>query len=192
MQAEDKLALLPLRQWVKPSGDAVLPFARRGLLDWLSRPEKFLIASYGEGGQILAAGEADLADAQALLRQAYGPLISFGEPTVHSYVDPATGALMVPTMFLRIAVARACAPALMQGLKDRGARLQEVEALGEQVVLRSEVRLADLIGFAQELQQLAGDAAQALCWLLRYEPAEAPAASPHRPARWQLDPAAAG
>ena len=171
MLAEDKLALLPLRQWVKPSGDAVLTFARRGLLDWLSRPDKFLITSCGTGGQILAAGEAALADAQAVLRQAYGALISFGEPTVHSYLDPATSTRMVPTMFLRLAAPRDHAPALLQRLKERGANLQEVELEAGRAVMRAEIRLADLLGFERELEELTGDAAQVLCWLLRYGPA---------------------
>ena len=75
--------LLPWRQTVTPKVEAAVVFASQGLLDGLSQPGRYRIVRHGHGGQILAADEPALLRAQWLLRQAYGALIDFSEPTVH-------------------------------------------------------------------------------------------------------------
>jgi hypothetical protein len=169
----DPLDLLPLRQTVTPAGDAASAFATRGLLDWLSKPDRFQIISHGNGGQILAIGELALAEAQQLLRQAYGALVGFGAPTVHTYVDPQAGCLMVPVMFLRVEAPRAYACELLRIVEGRCARVQEVDVQKHRVVLRAEIRLANLIGLERAIVEATGGAAHILCWLLRYEAAGA-------------------
>ena len=73
---------LPIRQTVQPAPDAALPFATQCLLSQLSRPGRFRFVRFGAGGVIEAASEAALADARAVLGQAYGELLAFGAPTV--------------------------------------------------------------------------------------------------------------
>ena len=162
--------LLPLRQCVIPSGDAVPVFARQGLLDWLSRPERFQITSHGTGGEILAASEGALADARAVLRQAYGELVGFGQVAVDCRTDPATGASLVPIMFLRIDAPRRLAAWLVELLRRRAAQVQDVEPQRERVVVRAEIALAQLLGLEQEVLAASDGAAQVLSWLLRYAP----------------------
>jgi hypothetical protein len=79
-----KPELLPLRQTVTTTGEATVAFATQGLLDDLSRPGRYRIVRHGHGGQILAADEPALEQARWLLRQAYGALIDFGEPMLHT------------------------------------------------------------------------------------------------------------
>jgi len=74
--------LLPLRQAVTPRDESALVFATQALLDRLSQPGRYRIVRHGHGGQILAADEAALGQARWLLREAYGALIDFGEPTL--------------------------------------------------------------------------------------------------------------
>lgn len=168
---DNKLDLLPLRQRVKATGQAAFTFAKRELLDCLSKPEKFRITSYGEGGQILAASESALTQAQAVLTQAYGPLITFAEPTIHTYLDAARGSLMVPVMFLRVNARKEHSPALLAELKERNAEIQEVDAQQHHVVIRAQIRLSSLLGYEKIALELTDGSVHILCWLLRYEPA---------------------
>lgn len=169
----DPFDLLPLRQVVRPSGAAAPAFARQSLLDGLSRPVRFRISRYGEGGQILAVSEQALSEGRAVLRQAYGDLVSFGAPTVHTYVDPQREMLMEPLMYMRIDAPKAQRRELLALLEDRGAELQEVDQQRHRVVVRAEIRLARLLGLEREILALGDGSAHVLCWLLRYERAAA-------------------
>ena len=84
MHALESLPLLPIRQMVIARGPQELAFASQGLFAALSRPERFRILRHGAGGQILARNDPALAEAQNLLRQAYGEAIAFGTPTIHT------------------------------------------------------------------------------------------------------------
>lgn len=169
----DRLDLLPLRQNVTAEPHAVPVFAAQGVLDWLSRPERYQVVSHGGGGQILAAGEAALAEAQGMLREAYGASIRFGTPTVHSFVDDATGERMVPVLFMRVDAPRAEVERLQRLLASRCADVKEVELQQGRVVLRAEMELARSLGVEAEVLDATGGAAQILSWLLRYEAARA-------------------
>jgi hypothetical protein len=173
MHVRDRLDLLPLRQMVRIDGDTSAGFARRGLLDWLSRAERYQIVSHGAGGQILAAGERALAEAQLVLRQAYGPLVHFGAPTVHTYVDTQAERLMVPVMFVRIDAPRVHAQALLRNLEERCAQLGEVDRQRDRVVVRADLELRHALGLEREVGELTDGAAHILSWLLRYQPAAA-------------------
>jgi hypothetical protein len=157
MRSQNKLDLLPLRQCLRPATAGGLAFANRDLLESLSRPDKFQIVSLG------------VAEARLILQQAYGDHLLFESPFVHTYVDPVHETLMVPVMFLRIDAPRVHAPALIQRLKERGAVPQKTDIQRKRVVLRAEVRLAELLGFAREVLELTDGSAQVLGWLLRYE-----------------------
>jgi hypothetical protein len=169
MRSQNKLDLLPLRQCLRPATAAGLAFASHGLLESLSRPDKFQIVGLGEGGQIMAANELALAEARLILEQVYGDLLVFENATVHTYMDAARKTSMVPVMFLRIDAPKAHADALIQRLRDRGAAPQETDIERKRVVLRAEVPLADLLGFGKEVLECTDGSAQVLTWLLRYQ-----------------------
>lgn len=165
----DSLDLLPLRQAITPTGEAASAFAGQGLFDWLSKPERYQILRHGQGGQILAADELALLEAQHLLRLAYGAMVGFGEPTVHTYVDPADDSLRVPVMFLRVDSPRAHAAEVLRMIKSRPSRLQEVDVKRHRVVLRAELRLASLLGLERRILEATDGSAHVRSWLLRYE-----------------------
>jgi hypothetical protein len=173
LPTRDPFDLLPLRQVVRPCGEAAPAFARQALLDGLSRPVRFRISRYGEGGQIRAVSEQALAEARAVLRQAYGELVSFGAPTVHTYVDAQREVLMEPVMFMRIDAPKSQRHELLALLQERGAELLEVDQQRHRVVVRAEIRLARLLGLEHEIQALGDGSAHVLCWLLRYDRASA-------------------
>lgn len=171
MFADDVLDRLPLRQNVTPKGEATFAFAERKLLDWLSRPAEFQITRYGEGGQIQAASESALDEARSLLREAYGELISFGQPVVHTWICPREEQLMEPIMHLRVEAGRGHVLPVLGELKRRNADVQEVELGVDRAVLRGEIRLADLLGYERAVCGLAGEGAHVVSRLERYQPA---------------------
>lgn len=171
VQPRDELDDLPLRQIVTADPHAAPVFARQGVLEWLSRPERYQVIGHGDGAQILAAGEAALAEAQGMLREAYGAAIRFGSPTVHSYIDEATGARMVPLVFMRLDAPRTHIERLQRLLARRSADVKEVELQHGRVVFRAEMDLSLSLGIEGEVLEATGGAAQILSWLLRYEAA---------------------
>lgn len=173
MNMRDAFDLLPLRQMVSACGDALRAFARQDLLDGLSRPDRYRIVRNGNGGQILAASEPALADAQLVLREAYGSRIAFGRPTVHTWVDHREENLMVPVMFVRIDAPRAHAQALRHMLATRCAAIQNIDLQRDRVVLRAEVELARALGLSREIGELTDGSAHVLSWLMRYARASA-------------------
>jgi hypothetical protein len=175
MNPHDRLELLPLRQTVSVDSDAGAGFPRQGLLDWLSRADRYRIISHGSGGQILAASERGLAEARLVLRQAYGALVRFGIPTVHSYLDRQAEALMVPIMFLRVDAPRAHATELQHMLQERDADLREVDLQRDRVVVRAELELSRSLGLERAIEELTDGAVHILSWLVRYDRASTPA-----------------
>jgi len=167
---------LPLRQSVGVSGEAARVFARQDLLDALSRPGRFELVRLGDGGQILAVREAGLAEARVALQQAYGERVRFGAVSVHSQVDPVSGELLVPVMFLRVDAPRAHGPALRELLRERGVEAQDVAFERDRMVLRAEVPLTRLLGVERQVGERTDGAAHTMCWLLRYTAAGAVAA----------------
>lgn len=168
MLVREKLDLFPLRQMVSAHGEAQRVFARQGLLDQLSRAERYQIVSHGSGGQIYAASESALAQAQEVLRQAYGDAIRFGGVTVHSYVDEQSDQVMIPILFMRLDAPRAHAKALMGLLAERAITTQEVDMQRDRVVIRAEVPLSRLLGLERLVAALTDGAAHTMSWLLRY------------------------
>jgi hypothetical protein len=169
MHVRDRWDLLPLRQMVRVSGDAARVFARQGVLDGLSKPNRFRIVGHGEGGQILAAGELALAEAGVVLRRAYGELVSFATATIHTYRE--AGTLMVPVMFLRIDAPRAHMRELLELLHARCGRKPDVDAQRHRTVLRAEVELSRGLDLHGRVHALTDGAAHVLSWLQGYQPA---------------------
>jgi hypothetical protein len=171
LDAFDALELLPLRQMVRPAQGSANLFAAPGILQALSRRDRFRILRHGGGGQILARNGLALAEAQLMLRQAYGPCIAFGTPTAHRVIDHATGTILVPMMFVRIDAPVAYRQELLQLLAQRSAPAGEIASERDRIVLRMESPLARLIGLERQVLEGTDGAAQILCWLSRYSPA---------------------
>lgn len=165
----DKMNLLPLRQSLHPDEEAKHLFATPGVVDWLSKPEKYLITVEAGEGTIHAASESALREARDLLRQVHGGRIALGGTSVHTFVD-ASGARVEPVMFTRVSAGRDHAMPLLEILKDRGADVQEVELQWDRSVIRAEAPLARLIGSEEAVQELTAGQAHVVSWLARYVP----------------------
>ena len=170
MEALDTLDLLPLRQMVNANQGRPLAPGAQNLLDALSRPDRFRILRHGAGAQILARNGLALAEAQHLLRQAYGAAIVFGSPTVHTVMDRTTGQVLAPLMFLRIDAPRAYRQDLVQLLAQRSAQHVTTSLERDRMVVRTELPLARLIGLERTVLDRTEGAAHVLCWLARYGP----------------------
>ena len=176
MHVRDRSDLLALRQMVSVRDDAAFVFAGQGLLNWLSRPDRFQIIGHGNGAQILAASEFALAEARTVVRRTYGDLVKFGAPTVHTYLDPETQAPMVPVMFLRIDAPRRHKEELLDLLKARAANMTTVDVQRDRVVIRAELELSRALGLQCQVHASTDDgSAHFLCWLLGYRPCAADA-----------------
>ncbi|MBK0392466.1 hypothetical protein [Ramlibacter algicola] len=170
----DPFDLLPLRQLVTANGDAVPAFASQPLLDLLSRPGSFRIVRHGAGGQILAGSGTALAEARRVLERAYGTCVSFGIPSVHTYVDPEAGTSMVPILFMRIDAMRSHRAPLQQVLAECGACTLEIEQRRDRVLVRAEIELSRTLDVEERIAEATGGDAHVLSWLVRYQqPAQA-------------------
>lgn len=169
----DKKKLLPLRQSLHPEAEAKHLFATPGVVDWLSKPEKYLVTVDGEEGTIHAASESALREACELLRQVHGGRITLGGISVHTFVD-ASGERVEPVMFTRVSAGRDHAVPLLEILKHRGADVQEVELQWDRSVIRAEAPLARLIGSEEAVRELTAGQAHFLSWLARYAPVSTP------------------
>ena len=95
MDAFVTLDLLPVRQTVRPRR-ASTELGGQGLLGELSRPACFRLLRQGTGVQILARNPLALAEAQQVLRQAYGRSIEFGTPVSAPRARAATPGRLRP------------------------------------------------------------------------------------------------
>lgn len=171
MNAFDTLDRLPLRQVVRAKHPTAKGLGDWRRLDGLSRPNRFRILRHGSGGQVLARDGLSLAEAQGVLRNAYGRSIDFEPPTVHRVIDHATRTILEPVMFLRIDAPRAYKQELLQMLVQRSAKASEIAPERDRVVVRTEAPLAHLIGLEQQVLEGTDGAAQIVCRLSRYSPA---------------------
>ena len=169
---EPVLGRLPLHQeWAAPEGSPLLPELSFTAPDLLR--SRFVVVAHGSEREIRALNERALAEGQRAVRSAHGDAVRFGEPRIHTYVDPQRRLPMEPLMFVKVNARREHLDAVLQDLRGRGARMQEVEVQSRRVIVRAEVRLAALLGFDEAVQALSGRTAQVFAWLVRYEAADA-------------------
>jgi hypothetical protein len=168
MEAFDTQDLLPLRQLVHAAHAGTTGLGSQSLLDGLSRRGRFRILRYGPGAQVLARNGLALAEAQLVLRQAYGTSIDFGTPTIHRVIDHASGRILVPMMFLRVDAPRAFRHELLQIFAERSTRPGQVDVQRHRVRVCMESPLARLIGVERQILECTDGAADVLCWLARY------------------------
>lgn len=164
----------PLRQALLPGAAGLPVFATRGPVDWLSRPERYLVVCEGRGGRIYAAGELALDEAQQVLRDAYGRKVVLRPPEVHTFDDPAGGGRCEPVMFLRLKSPRAHGAGLLKELARRRVRILEHDVQRDELVVRAEIRLADALGLNAAAERLTNGAAALWTWLSRYDAAWLP------------------
>ncbi|RYH63849.1 MAG: hypothetical protein EON54_07285 [Alcaligenaceae bacterium] len=169
MSTEDRLVGYPLRQSLLPGAEGLQIFAVRGVVDWLSRPDRYLVICEGRGGRIYAADESFLHEARQVIREAHGDLVIMRSPEVHIYTDNVLQASVEPVMFLRIKTSYAYAPAILAELDRRELRILEKDMQRYDLVIRAEGRLVNTLGLTLEISLLARGSATIWTWLDRYE-----------------------
>lgn len=169
MLSNDRLSNYPLRQSLLPGARNLRIFETRGVVDWLSRPERFLVACEGRGGRIYAADERCLEQAQQVIANAHGTKVVFREPEVHTYTDPERDALVEPVMFLRIKVPHAYAREVLAELSSRRVRILEQDMQSYDLVIRAEAPLVNLLGLTRMLELFGQSSIAFWTWLDRYE-----------------------
>ena len=169
MAAVENLERYPLKQLLTPTDAGAALFAVTGLIDELSKPESYLVIGEKPGGWIYAANEAALEQAREIVAAALGTAAANAEPQVHTFLDPAHGAVVEPVMFLRVKAPRGYAALIAEDLARRGVSVLEHDMQRFDVVVRAEGRLADLIGYERASQVLTHGTAVVWNWLLRYQ-----------------------
>lgn len=158
----------PLRQCVM-SAEAC--FARVGVVDSMCRRNRYFLKSDGVSARLFAANESALEEARVAASGMYGPLILFGIPEIHSYLDEESEQTVHPVMFLRIRAQREFAGAIIDELNRRFTTVVEEYVEREFVVVRAEGHLSDLLGCSQTFRRLTHPSTAVWTWLLRYEAA---------------------
>ena len=149
-----ELIRYPLRQSVTATPEKIASIRDSGLLDWLSKPESQLLLDHGNRITICAAHETALEEATAVLAQAHGPSVTFSALQIHSIPAPEPGMRLKPVMSVRIQTRRQHAARTLEELVQRRATIIEEDRQGDRVVLRAEVRLADLLGLPACLREI--------------------------------------
>jgi hypothetical protein len=172
---ERVLVRLPLRQsWQWPAAGQPPPAS----LPLSSRLPRYELSLADDGGEIRALDEKALEQARQVVTSTFGPALDFGTPRVHAYTEQ--GVLLEPLMFVKVNARRAHLQWLVDELRGRGARMQEVELQRQRVIVRAEAWLAALLGFEQAVLAATTHSAQVSTWLVRYERTTAPGVRPSR------------
>lgn len=168
----DKPDRLPLRQRWHTTGGEAARCEQATDAGRHARPPRFrILVDRPRGGQLRALNENALAQARDLVRQGQRGEVVFDEPAVHTYVDEVLQAQMEPLMFIRLNAPRSRWAPLVEELRQRRAKLHEVELQPQVAVVRAEAPLRRLLGFEHAIAGL-GEVPpiQVAVWLLRYEP----------------------
>lgn len=166
----DKPDRLPLRQgWRPPAGErakSVPPSFPASL----SKASRYQVSADACMGEIHAVNERALKEARRAVQDAHCSPVTFDAPTVYRYVDRVRGLEMEPLMFVRVNARRSHLSWLVDDLRRRDARLQEIELQKQRVIARAEARLASILGLEQAILEFTDNTAQVSTWLVRYEP----------------------
>ena len=76
MFSDDQFSQYPLRQSLLPDAEGLRILEARGAVDWLSRPDRYLVVCEGRGGRIFAADERFLDEAQHVIATSYGARVT--------------------------------------------------------------------------------------------------------------------
>lgn len=165
----DKPDRLPLRQGWSTAGDEPAAGVQPETSPGLPRAPRYRVRTEGGAGIIHAVNERALRDARRAVRSAHRQPVAFEPPTVHRYRDTERQLELEPLMFVRVNARRAHLTVLVDDLRRRGARLQEVELQQQRVVIRAEARLASILGLEAAIHEATDNTAQVATWLVRYE-----------------------
>lgn len=167
----DKPDRFPLRQrWQTTGGERATAASAADCADPARQPRFRVIADGPFRGEVRALDERALGQARALVRDAHRQQVVFDEPAVHTYVDANLQLEMEPLMFVRLNAPRGRCAAIVDELRRRNARLQDVELQNAVAVVRAEAPLERLLGFEHAIAEPAHPAVHVAIWLLRYEP----------------------
>lgn len=119
------------------------------------------------GLKILAMNEIALAPPAEVLRRIHADEVELEQPQVRLLYDTA---IREPVMWVRAAVPYNYAEAVVQELVGRGARMEEVDWLQPQALIRARAPLRLLLGYPQTLATLSRGSAQLRMWLSHYDP----------------------
>lgn len=165
---------LPLRQGWKLLGDGTPKLALASLGDPRGVGARFTIlaqGAQGAQGELRARNERALRDAREVLRNAHRGAVRFTPPRAHTWFDPVQRVTMEPLMFVKVNARREHLAGVLEELRARDARMEDVELQGREAVVRTEARLAALLGFEEAVLALSERSAHVFTWLLRYEAA---------------------
>ena len=145
-----------------------LTFAQRaqGLFHELEDVE--LVAS-GRGLTIRAETEEAIESALEVLNDFFGPQISVTPPTIRYHKGSM---LEQPWMGLRVSCGSDRLDAVKADLFVRGATIVSIEIHSGVSTIQACAPLADLIGYASDLEKIAGGSGQLCMWLSHYSPVE--------------------
>lgn len=129
--------------------------------------EAFALSGSHLGLHVLARNEDSLARPVQVVRDAYGPVLHVGLPTVR-----LIGGVQIkePIMHVRISLDTKHQKAVREALAARHARLEEERARTRKAVLRYEAPLARLLGLPAQLTRITAGTARYWIMLSHYAP----------------------
>ena len=133
----------------------------------MPRLDDVVLAPSAEGLKILAASEVALTVPAEVIRQIHADEVQIDTPRVRLFYDDG---VREPVMWVRAAVPYDCAEAVVQELVRRGTRIEEVDWMRAQTVIRGRARLQALLGYPHALATLTNGAAELHMWLSHYAP----------------------
>jgi hypothetical protein len=160
-------AAYPIEQLARSTSTRFQMGFARMTMHLLPQFEEVALEPSSEGLKILAGNEAALAEPGELIRRIHAEHVEFERPQVRFL---CRGSMQEPIMWVRAAVDRARAEAVIQDLVRRGAEIDEVDWLAPAPVVRARGPLRRLLGYSQALVDLAGRTAELRMWLSHYEP----------------------
>ncbi len=161
---------LPLRQGWRTTGDEPAAFEQQPQAAWLFGAPRFAVTTEGREGEVRAINEKVLKEARGRIQQAHANAVLFEPPAVCTWVDEGRGVEMEPLMSIRLNARRVHHQMLVDELRSRDARLQEVELQKHHAVIRGEAPLAAILGLEDAVMEATGDTTLVVIWLARYQP----------------------
>lgn len=169
MLLDEKRSSYPLRQPLFPGALGLPIFERPGVVDWMSRPDRYLVVCEGRGGRIYATEERALHEAQQVIRDAHGAEVVFRQPEIPTYLDTERDSWLEPVMFVRIKCPHADARNILKELNRREVKIFETDMQRYDLVVRAEGPLARLLGLTQAVASVAQGRASIWTWLDSYQ-----------------------
>jgi hypothetical protein len=157
----------PIEQLARSRGTRFQMGFARMTMHLLPEFEDVALEASSEGLKIHAANEVALASPGEVIRQIHAQNVEFDDPQVRLLYGAC---VQEPVMWVRAAVDRARAEAVIQDLVMRDAEIEEVDWMAPAPVVRARAPLRQLLGYPQALAALTQDTAELRMWLSHYAP----------------------